>query len=122
GESVAEKTPEGGGDVAPEPVKVGDPNRPLEEEQAALREILENHKPVQIDYSKYANTDVLGDGAAKQQLRKLLDDLQVAEQQQALGKAKLEGTQRLFDKGFVTKSELETEEMTYRNTELKVQT
>ncbi len=84
--------------------------------------ILETNKPAPIDYSKYATLELLGDGSAKQQLRKLLDDLQVAEQQQNLGKAKLQGTKRLFEKGFMTKTELETEEMTFENNELKIQT
>ena len=83
---------------------------------------VDTNQPPQLDYTKYATLDLLGDGAAKQQLRKLLDDLQVAEQQQGLGKAKLQGTERLFEKGFVTKTELETEQMIFKNNELKVQT
>jgi RND family efflux transporter MFP subunit len=112
--------PEGGGDVALVKVKIEEtPKAIVTEPTTALGE---TNRPTPVDYAKYAHTELLGDGAAQQQLRKLLDDLQMAEQQQAMEKTKLEGTQRLFDKGFVTKTELETEEMTFKNNELKVQT
>lgn len=75
-----------------------------------------------IDFSQYAKPELLGDGSAKQQLRKLLDDLQVAQAQLALQETKLQGTERLFKKGFISKTELETEQMTYTNNALRVAT
>ncbi len=75
-----------------------------------------------MDYSKYANTDLLGDGAAKQQLRKLLDDLQMAEQKQLSEKQNWKEQNGCSKKDSSPRSELETEEMTYRNNELKIQT
>ncbi len=126
---VPDSRDSGGGDVAPRTRREGrSPQKTAETPvvQAPVSAVdvpvVEAPKPTPIDYSKYAKTDLLGDGAAKQQLRKLLDDLQVAEQQNNLSKTKFEGTKRLFDKGFVTKNELETEEMSYRNNELKIQT
>ena len=112
----------GGGDLL-----VSDPGTKSDLKAVPSAEIqapatVETNKPTPIDYSKYAKLELLGDGSAKQQLRKLLDDLQVAEQQQNLGKARLQGTKRLFEKGFMTKTELETEEMTFENNELKIQT
>ncbi|MEO7300083.1 MAG: HlyD family efflux transporter periplasmic adaptor subunit, partial [Verrucomicrobiota bacterium] len=113
------KKTEGGGDVAATKGNTEDDFKPVTAEAVVFAD---TNKPAPIDYTKYAKLDLLGDGAAKQQLRKLLDDLQMAEQQQGLGKAKLQGTQRLFGKGFVTKTELETEEMTFKNNDLKIQT
>src|SRR5262249_25854898 len=52
-----------------------------------------------IDFSKYANIDALGDGEAKQKLRKFEDDLQVAQKEEGQAKVQLEGTKRLFAKG-----------------------
>jgi len=75
-----------------------------------------------IDFLKYADPDLLGDGEAKQKMRKFDDDLQVAQREMGLAKATMEGTQRLFDRGFVTKSELESDQIKVENSRLKVQT
>lgn len=75
-----------------------------------------------IDFSQYADPKLLGDGSAMQQLRKLDDDLYTARQQQSLSQTKLEGTRRLFEKGFVTRTELDSDEISAKNQELKVQT
>ena len=75
-----------------------------------------------IDFSQYAKLELLGDGAAKQQLRKLMDDAQLAKAQESLGNTKLDGTQRLFDKGFVPKSELDSETFNTQNNVLRVKT
>ncbi len=75
-----------------------------------------------IDFTKYANIDVLGDGEAKQKLRKFEDDLQVAQKELGVAKATFEGTQRLFAKQFVAKMELERDQLIQDSAELKVQT
>ena len=75
-----------------------------------------------IDFSPYAKIEALGDGEAKQKLRKFEDDLQVAMKEEGQAKANLEGTRRLFDKGFVTKIDLEKDEIASENNRLKVQT
>jgi multidrug resistance efflux pump len=77
---------------------------------------------VVIDFSPYAKIEALGDGEAKQKLRKFEDDLQVAMKEEGQAKANLDGTRRLFDKGFVTKIDLEKDEIANENNRLKVQT
>jgi RND family efflux transporter MFP subunit len=79
-------------------------------------------KAVAVDFSKYASLEALGDGEAKQKLRKFDDDLQVAQKELEQTKSKLEGTRRLFDKGFVTKTELQQDDIAFENSRLKVQT
>jgi HlyD family secretion protein len=79
-------------------------------------------KSLYIDFSKYASIDVLGDGEAKQKLRKFEDDLQVSQKELSQAQANLEGTRRLFQKGFVTKTDLDRDELAYENSKLKVQT
>lgn len=79
-------------------------------------------KPIAIDFSQYASLDALGDGEAKQKLRKFDDDLQVAQKELDQAKTTLEGTRRLFDKGFVTKTDLQRDEIAYENSRLKVVT
>ncbi len=75
-----------------------------------------------IDYSDYATAEMLGDGSAMQNLRKLMDDLQSAKQQAGLSQTKLDGTERLFAKGFATKTELDTDRISNDNNALKVKT
>src|SRR6266480_4891398 len=75
-----------------------------------------------VDFSKYAKIEALGDGEAKQKIRKFEDDLQVAQKELGQAKSTLEGTKRLFEKGFVTKIDLERDEIAYENARLKVQT
>lgn len=75
-----------------------------------------------FDFAKYADIEVLGDGEAKQKLRKFEDDLQVAQKELGQAKATLEGTTRLFEKGFVTRTDLQRDEIAYENSRLKVQT
>ena len=77
---------------------------------------------IRFDFSKYAKIEALGDGEAKQKVRKFDDDLQVAKKELGQAQSTLEGTQRLFDKGFVTKIDLERDEIAYENARLKVQT
>lgn len=77
---------------------------------------------IQFDFSKFADLEKLGDGEAKQKLRKFYDDLQVAQKELGQGKSTLDGTKRLFEKGFVTRTDLERDEIAFENTRLKVQT
>jgi len=77
---------------------------------------------VLIDFSKFAAIEVLGDGEAKQKLRKLEDDLQVAQKELGQATTALEGTQRLFAKGFVPKTEVTRDEISHESSRLKVQT
>jgi multidrug efflux pump subunit AcrA (membrane-fusion protein) len=55
-------------------------------------------------------------------LRKFEDDLQIAQKELAQATSTLEGTRRLFDKGFVTRTDRESGEIAYENSRLKVQT
>ncbi len=75
-----------------------------------------------IDFSKYAKVELLGDGAAMQQLRKLHDEAIVAQKEESLAKSNLEGTRRLFGKGFVPKTDLERESLITDQNVLKVKT
>ncbi len=75
-----------------------------------------------VDFSKYADTNKLGDGTALQDLRKKQDDLVVAEGEFTLAQVKLDGTKRLFDNNFVTRTELDNETLNVRKMELRVDT
>lgn len=79
-------------------------------------------KKVIIDFASYAKPELLGDGEAKQKIRKLDDELQVAKKSIAQTITKIEGTQRLHEKGFVSKVELQTDEYILENDKLKLAT
>ncbi len=75
-----------------------------------------------IDFLKYASLEALGDGEAKQKLRKFEDDLQAAQKDLGQARATLEGTKRLYEKQFVAKYELTRDQLLQDSAELKVQT
>jgi len=86
----------------------------------------ENGKPmleipdIVLDFSKYAKLDSLGDGEAKQKLRSLDDALQTAQKDLGQASTTLDGTKRLYDKGFVAKTEITRDEISYDSAVLKV--
>ncbi|HRZ99718.1 MAG TPA: HlyD family efflux transporter periplasmic adaptor subunit, partial [Candidatus Paceibacterota bacterium] len=75
-----------------------------------------------IDFSQYAKIDRLGDGEAKQKLRKFDDDFQLALKELGKATSDYEGTLRLFEKEYVTKTELTNSALLLENNRLKVQT
>ncbi len=82
----------------------------------------EPRKPSSIHFAQYANIEALGDGEAKQKIRKFQDDLQVAQKESGQALSTLDGTKRLFAKGFVTRTDLQRDEIAHENMRLKVQT
>ncbi len=76
--------------------------RPL---PAATTELL-RPSTVEIDFSQYADQDRLGDGQAQQQIRENEDNWLVAQTDLGLAKTQLEGTRRLYEKGFMTQNDL----------------
>jgi HlyD family secretion protein len=78
--------------------------------------------PIVIDFARFATIEALGDGEAKQKLRKLEDDLQVAQKELGQTRTALEGTKRLFEKGFVPRTEMVRDEIAHESSRLKVQT
>jgi hypothetical protein len=66
-------------------------------------------KRAELDFSKYANKELLEDGEAKQMLIGFDDSILVADEEYKLASNKLEGQRRLYDKKFITKNELDLE-------------
>jgi HlyD family secretion protein len=79
-------------------------------------------RPSTIQFAKYADIELLGDGEAKQKIRKFEDDLQVAKKEIGQAQAMLEGTRRLHAKQFVTRTDLQRDEIAFENSRLKVLT
>lgn len=93
---------------------VGTTNAPIHVNSVAPARIV-------IDFSRYANVELLGDGTAKQELRKREDELLVTKTALGQAQTKLAGTKRLFEKGFVTKTELENDQIAADQARLKVE-
>lgn len=64
-----------------------------------------------LNFSAYADMNILEDGEAKQVLRSLQDELQVAQEELLLAQDRIEGQRRLEERGFITPTELEAEEL-----------
>lgn len=90
----------------------------LQDTVADLIAVAQREAGVNIDFRNYADDAKLGDGEARQQLRKLEDDLVLAQEEVGLAESKLEGTQRLFEREFVTRNDLENDEMAYKRKEI----
>jgi multidrug resistance efflux pump len=73
-----------------------------------------------VDFSKYAKSELLGDGSAQQDLRKMENDFLVATQALSVARIHLEGTQKLLAKDFVTKNDLDNELLTIKRNEVTV--
>ena len=81
-------------------------------EQDLLPEIRE----YDVDFGKFVqegNEKLLGDGDARQELRKLKDAVLIAEAEFALKKKTYEGAVRLADKGFITPNELQNKKIDF---------
>ncbi len=78
------------------------------------------HASTTVDFSQYAKDELLEDGMAKQELRKREDELLVARTSLGQADTKVKGTRRLFEKGFVTKSEWENDQIAFDQARLKV--
>lgn len=74
-----------------------------------------------IDFNRYADAELLEDGQGKQNLRKLMDEMLLAEEELGLAQVRLEGTRRLAEQDFVIQSELENDEMRVRRSEIGLQ-
>ncbi len=74
-----------------------------------------------IDFKKYADSALLGDGVAQQTLQKYTSDVILAEEEVKLAQKKLEGTRRLFEKAFVTQTDLETDELSLKRKQVALE-
>jgi len=108
-----------GGDVLN---AAGMTSSPIFEGAEALLPEIKNYD---VDFSIFAsdeNEHLLGNGEASQELRKLKDEVLIAEAEYALKKKAYEGAQRLQAEGFLTENELQEKEIASRKSENAVQT
>lgn len=73
-----------------------------------------------INFADYAESALRGDGQAQQLLRKADDDYMLAQQELEASRSQVEGTKRLFEREFVTRLELEKDELELQRAEIKL--
>ena len=89
-----------------------------------VESLLPEIKDYDFDFSIFAtdeNEHLLGDGEARQDLRKLKDASLIAEAELALKKKAYEGAVRLAGEGYMTSSELEEKKITFEKSQNAVQ-
>jgi len=83
------------------------------------QDLLPDIRDYDVDFGIFAqegNEALLGDGDARQELRKLKDAVLIAEAEFALRKKTYEGAVRLADKGFITPNELQNKKIDFDKT------
>jgi HlyD family secretion protein len=78
--------------------------------------------PERIDFLQYLANDQLGDGEAQQKLRQLANDALLKKSEMTVAKAKLEASERLAAKDFITKTTLDNDKVNFDKADLAVQT
>lgn len=97
------------------------------DDASKVERVVEDHTPDEadiplpdVDFTVYADPEKLGDGAAQQRLRTLQDAVLMSKKELSLSKTQFEGTQRLANKEFVTKNDLETERLKVERNEVSL--
>jgi len=104
------------GDLLSGVVKPGDANN--------VESLLPEIKDYDFDFSIFAsdeNEHLLGDGQARQELRRLKDALLITEAELALKKKTYEGAVRLASEGYMTSNELEEKKITFEKSQNDLQ-
>jgi HlyD family secretion protein len=78
--------------------------------------------PPRIDFLTFLSNDKLADGEAQQKLRQLTNDSLLKKSEMTVAKAKLEGSERLAAKDFITKTTLDNDKVNFDKADLAVQT
>lgn len=86
-----------------------DSNDGKKAESKAKRPVSSKLPPV--DFAKYADAALLGDGEAQQMLRKLENDRLLSEEEKSVAENLLTGTMRLAEQKFVTQTELQRDQI-----------
>ncbi len=82
------------------------------------------NKPVQsrIDFSPFLEGTASGDGEAQQKLRQTEDKMLLSKSELAVAKQKVESSERRAARGFISKTQLEHDQVTYEKVTLAVKT
>jgi HlyD family secretion protein len=114
-ESQANAQLEAGADVS----AVGEAKK---DEKSALKKAIGKVNSERIDFSPYLEGQTGGDGEAQQKLRQLEDELLLRKSELAVAKQKVEASQRLSARDFISKTQLENDQVNFEKVSLAVKT
>lgn len=85
---------------------------------AAAKKIAAKVAPTRVDFSPFLEGQAGGDGEAQQKLRQLEDELLLRRSELAVATQKVESSERLSSKGFISKAQLENDQVTHEKVTL----
>lgn len=88
----------------------------------SAKKIASHVTPSRIDFSPFLDGGAGGDGESQQKLRQLEDESLLRKSELAVAKQKVESSERLSSRGFISKAQLENDQVTYEKVTLAVKT
>lgn len=99
-----------------------DPEAKKAKEERTVTASLDSENPARVDFTGYLAMDSNSDGEAQQRLRQLADELLVNKSELAVAKQKVESSERLAAKDFISKAQLENDQVNLEKVTLLVKT
>ncbi len=99
-----------------------DPEAKKAKEERTVTASLDTENPARVDFTGYLAMDSNSDGEAQQRLRQLADELLVNKSELAVAKQKVESSERLAAKDFISKAQLENDQVNLEKVTLLVKT
>lgn len=96
--------------------------KPKSPDEKAAKKTVAKSTPERIDFSSFLDSKSASDGEAQQKLRQLEDELLLRKSELAVAKQKVEASGRLAGKNYISKTQLENDQVTYDKVELSVKT
>lgn len=90
--------------------------------KSALKTAIGGSISERIDFSPYLEGQTSGDGESQQKLRQLEDELLLRKSELAVAKQKVEASQRLSARDFISKTQLENDQVNFEKVSLAVKT
>lgn len=90
--------------------------------KSPLRKTVGRSMSDRIDFSPFLEGELGGDGESQQKLRQLEDELLLRRSELAVAKQKVEASQRLAARDFISKTQLENDQLTFEKVSLAVKT
>jgi multidrug resistance efflux pump len=99
-----------------------DPEAKKAKEERTVTASLDTENPARVVFTGYLSMDSNSDGEAQQRLRQLADELLVNKSELAVAKQKVESSERLAAKDFISKAQLENDQVNLEKVTLLVKT
>jgi len=109
--------------VAPGQAKDAEPAAPSgDKSKTSAKKAAAKVVPDRFDFTPYLMGQTGGDGESQQKLRQLEDELLLRRAELAVAKQKVESSQRLAAREFISKAQLENDQVTFEKVSLSVKT